>query len=281
MQIPRLLDGQADACDFPPVSQALTDPNGLLAVGGRLSSTCLLRAYRQGIFPWYCESQPILWWSPDPRMVLFPGELRISRSLRKTLRRGHYRVTVDQAFSEVIAACAAPRRGEPGTWITPEMQAAYCRLHREGWAHSVEVWAGDELAGGLYGVAIGRVFFGESMFHRRRDASKVALVALVEHLRRWHFALIDCQVASDHLATLGAREIPRAHFIELLDRHCPQPGWPADGAAGGGEPEEAALKRYGKMSGKRSGKESGKESGKMPGGEGAGKAEHTSDDLRK
>ncbi|HHH35934.1 MAG TPA: leucyl/phenylalanyl-tRNA--protein transferase [Gammaproteobacteria bacterium] len=226
-----LLDPESEDCVFPDVTQALREPNGLLAVGGRLSPDCLLRAYRRGIFPWYSEEQPILWWSPDPRMVLFPDELRISRSLRKTLRRGIYRVSVDRAFPEVIAACAAPRRDEPGTWITAEMEAAYCHLHREGWAHSVEVWAGDALVGGLYGVAIGRVFFGESMFHRRRDASKVALVSLVERLRQWHFALIDCQVASDHLATLGAREIPRAHFIELLDRHCPLPGWPADGAA--------------------------------------------------
>lgn len=224
MQMPLLLDPESEDCVFPDVTQALREPNGLLAVGGRLSPHCLLRAYRRGIFPWYSEEQPILWWSPDPRMVLFPDELRISRSLRKILRRGIYRVSVDRAFPEVIAACAAPRRDEPGTWITAEMEAAYCRLHRQGWAHSVEVWAGDELVGGLYGVAIGRIFFGESMFHRRSDASKVALVTLVERLRQWGYGLIDCQVATAHLASLGAREIPRARFVSLLDRLCGETG---------------------------------------------------------
>ncbi|MFQ5487940.1 MAG: leucyl/phenylalanyl-tRNA--protein transferase [Gammaproteobacteria bacterium] len=224
MQIPLLLDLQADACDFPDVSRALADPNGLLAVGGELSPECLVRAYRHGIFPWYSDNQPILWWSPDPRMVLFPDELRISRSLRKTLRRGQYRITLDQAFAQVIEACATQRQEDEGTWITAEMMAAYCQLHRQGLAHSVETWCDGELAGGLYGVAIGKVFFGESMFHRRRDASKVAFVSLVALLDAWDYGLIDCQVATEHLASLGAREIPRQRFIRLLERYCEQVG---------------------------------------------------------
>jgi len=204
--------------EFPDVSQALEEPNGLLAVGGQLEPETLLQAYRQGIFPWYSEGQPILWWSPDPRMVLYPAELRVSRSLRRTRRRGAWRVSMDEAFPAVIKACAGPRLDDSGTWITPAILTAYIRLHELGWAHSVEVWWEGQLAGGLYGIAIGQVFFGESMFHHVRDASKLALVSLVRQLQSWDFRLIDCQVASPHLSSLGAREIPRRQFIDLLKR---------------------------------------------------------------
>ncbi len=215
-----LLDSRDARQPFPPVDQALEEPNGLLAVGGDLSPPRLLQAYRQGIFPWYNPGEPILWWSPDPRLVLFPEKLKVSRSLRKRLRRDEFRFTLDQAFEEVIDACAAPRGEERGTWITPEMREAYVRLHRLGHAHSAETWHDGELVGGLYGVAIGRVFYGESMFHRRSDASKVAFVRLVENLRRWNYALIDCQVHTGHLVRFGAEEIPRRQFVELLDRWC-------------------------------------------------------------
>jgi len=242
---------------FPPVESAT--PEGLLAVGGDLSSERLLEAYRRGIFPWYNPGQPILWWSPDPRAVLYPENLKISRSLRKTLRRGHFRVSFDSAFRDVMLACAAPRAQHPcgGTWITDDMLDAYCRLHDLGVAHSVEVWRctgayerheahdpgdwGDkampgavaenagsgpdnELAGGLYGVALGGVFFGESMFSRETDASKVALVALTRTLQDWGFRLIDCQVSSAHLASLGAEEIPRQQFLMQLEQALKQPG---------------------------------------------------------
>src|SRR6266496_4521704 len=169
---------------FPPIQSALRDPNGLLAAGGDLSCERLLEAYRHGIFPWFSEGDPILWWSPDPRMILFPAELRISRSLEKTLRNRSYEARFDSAFDEVVAGCAAPRKGEPGTWISGAMSEAYRGLHRLGYAHSVETWIDGDLSGGLYGVAIGRVFFGESMFSRARDASKIALAALVAHLER-------------------------------------------------------------------------------------------------
>lgn len=218
--------------EFPPVEEALAEPNGLLAVGGSLTPRRLLQAYRHGIFPWYSEGQPVLWWSPDPRMVLYPGDLRISRSLRKTLAATAFRVTFDHAFERVIRACAAARGDEAGTWITEEMVAAYCRLHQLGHAHSVEVWCGEELVGGLYGVAIGRVFFGESMFHRRRDASKIALVRLVEALRTAGVEVIDCQVASAHLASLGAVEIPRRKFIVELERWCAMAPMEVPGFAG-------------------------------------------------
>lgn len=201
---------------FPPVERALAEPNGLLAAGGDLSVERLLAAYRNGIFPWFSEDQPILWWSPDPRMVLFPAELRISRSLRKRLARRDYEVRADTAFEEVIAACAAPRKEDGGTWITDEMKDAYIALHRKGWAHSIETWIDGRLAGGLYGVALGRAFFGESMFTRVPDASKIALVHLVRQLARWSFGLIDCQMATAHLARFGAREIPRAAFMRRL-----------------------------------------------------------------
>jgi leucyl/phenylalanyl-tRNA--protein transferase len=218
---------------FPPLTAALSVPNGLLAAGGDLTPTRLLSAYAQGIFPWYSPGEPILWWSPDPRMVLFPGEIRISRSLRKTLRRGDYAVRLDTAFDAVIAACAqTPRPGQNGTWIAPEMREAYQELHRLGFAHSVETWIDGELAGGLYGVAIGHAFYGESMFAWRTDASKIALAHLGVQLQRLGFGIIDCQMETSHLASLGARPIPRAQFRALLDRlvaQGPAPGrWPAD-----------------------------------------------------
>jgi leucyl/phenylalanyl-tRNA--protein transferase len=202
---------------FPPVQRALKEPNGLLAAGGDLSPGRLLEGYHRGIFPWYSEGDPILWWSPDPRMVLFPSEFKVSRSLGKTLRNRRYEVRFDSGFANVIASCAAPRKGERGTWIGEAMTAAYLELHRLGYAHSVETWIDDDLAGGLYGVAIGGVFFGESMFSRARDASKIALAALVEHLKSAGFGLIDCQMHTRHLETLGAREIPRARFSRLLE----------------------------------------------------------------
>lgn len=208
---------------FPPVGRAATDPNGLLAAGGDLSPERLLAAYRRGIFPWYSAGEPILWWSPDPRMVLFPDALKISRSLAKTLRNADYEVRFDTAFDEVTTACAAaPRRGQPGTWITPEMRAAYRRLFDLGHAHSVETWIGGALAGGLYGVAIGRAFYGESMFARSRDASKIALAHLCSRLQARGFGIIDCQMETAHLASLGARPIPRREFVARLESLVPE-----------------------------------------------------------
>ncbi len=207
-----------DAATFPPIEAALTDPNGLLAAGGDLSPERLLSAYRRGIFPWYSEGQPILWWSPDPRMVLFVDELKVSRSLRRTVDRRQFDIRVDTAFESVIEACAAPRPGRAGTWITPAMVAAYLRLHRSGYAHSVEAWVGDALAGGLYGVSIGRMFFGESMFARQTDASKVALVHLAAMLKQQDMPLIDCQQDTAHLARLGARPISRKAFADEVER---------------------------------------------------------------
>jgi leucyl/phenylalanyl-tRNA--protein transferase len=201
---------------FPPVDMALKSPNGLLCAGGDLSPERILDAYAHGIFPWFSEGDPILWWSPDPRMVLFPGELRISHSLRKTIARGVFETRVDTAFSQVIAACAAPRDGQSGTWIVPEMVAAYTKLHELGHVHSVESWRDGTLVGGLYGVSLGRVFFGESMFSREPDASKVALVRLVERLRHDGVEIIDCQQATAHLASLGAREIGRKEFAKRV-----------------------------------------------------------------
>ncbi len=213
------LPADDDEAPFPPVELALRDPDGLLAFGGSLSVQRLLHAYRQGIFPWYSKGQPIMWWSPDPRAVLFPDDLNVSRSLRKTLKKELYNVTLDTAFAEVMDACAEPRDDDAGTWITDEMKDAYYDLHQQGHAHSVEAWQDDELVGGLYGVAIGKVFFGESMFTRRSDASKVAFVHLVQQLKNWGYALIDCQVHSGHLASFGAANIPRAEFISLLNKH--------------------------------------------------------------
>jgi leucyl/phenylalanyl-tRNA---protein transferase len=201
--------------DFPPTAEALDDPNGLLAVGGDLSPERLVAAYSRGIFPWYQAPEPVLWWSPDPRSVLYPDELHISRSLRKTLRRGHFGLAANRQFAAVIGACADLRRD--ATWIGRDIEAAYCALHRRGLAHSVEVYDTDgDLVGGLYGVALGRAFFGESMFSTVTDASKVALVALVWQLRRAGFRLIDCQVESEHLNSLGARNIPRLDFEREL-----------------------------------------------------------------
>lgn len=212
--------------EFPPTRRALRDPNGLLAIGGELTPAWLLAAYRRGIFPWYSDDQPILWWSPSPRCVVIPELFRIGRSLRKVLRRGHFRVTFDQAFDQVIEACRAPRADAEGTWITDEMQAAYEEMHRLGHAHSVEVWRDGRLAGGLYGIALGRVFFGESMFHRETDASKVAFVHLVRQLELWGCPLIDCQVSNPHLASLGAVEVSREDFERLLEAGIRQPPFP-------------------------------------------------------
>lgn len=209
---------------FPPLARALREPNGLLAVGGDLSPERLLSAYRHGCFPWFQEGQPILWWSPDPRMVLFPNELHVSRSLRKTLRQERFTVTFDRNFAAVIRACAEPRAYADGTWITPAMQTSYQELHRRGIAHSVEVWEHDRLVGGLYGLAIGRLFFGESMFSRATDASKIGFVTLVERLRDCGFTLIDCQMHTQHLASFGAREIPRSEFATHLGRHLDEIG---------------------------------------------------------
>lgn len=214
---------------FPPLATALREPNGLLAAGSDLSVATLLSAYRQGIFPWFGEEDPILWWSPDPRMVMFPKELRLSRSLRKILRGGKFVVTADCVFTRVISECRNPRDGQPGTWITGSMEAAYIALHRAGYAHSLETWLDGELVGGLYGVALGRVFFGESMFTRVNNASKVALATLVQQLEAWSYGLIDCQMRTDHLASFGAREIPRGefaqHLAELVDYPCIAGPW--------------------------------------------------------
>ncbi|MGD9098501.1 MAG: leucyl/phenylalanyl-tRNA--protein transferase [Desulfobacterales bacterium] len=202
---------------FPPPHMAIRE--GLLAVGGDLSIDRLVLAYRRGIFPWYAEDDPILWWSPDPRLVLFPRELHVSRSLRRLLNKGRFSFTLDRAFGEVIRGCAAVRgANHPGTWIVPEMISAYERLHGVGLAHSVEAWCGDQLAGGLYGVSLGRTYFGESMFTRVSNASKAALVVLVQHLQKAGYELIDCQVTTPHLKQFGAREIPRAQFLRVLYR---------------------------------------------------------------
>jgi len=202
--------------DFPPVQQALTQPNGLLAAGDSLAPARLLAAYRRGIFPWYSGDQPVLWWSPDPRMVLFPAEFRMPRSLAKRLRRRDYEIRVDTAFEGVMCACAAPRGDGNGTWITHDMIAAYCELHRLGHAHSVETWIDGKLAGALYGIALGRMFYGESMFTSVPDASKIALAHLVHRLESRQFGMIDCQMNTAHLARFGAREIPRREFSQRL-----------------------------------------------------------------
>lgn len=199
---------------FPPQHHA--EPEGLLAVGGDLSTKRLLAAYQQGIFPWYEEGQPILWWSPDPRLVIEPANLKISRSLRKVLKKQIFQIKTDTAFAQVIRACGAPRRQSQSTWITPAMEQAYNRLHKLGYAHSVESWHEGQLAGGLYGIYLGKCFFGESMFSQKNDASKVAFVALVEQMRAWGGELIDCQVTSNHLISMGAHEIPRHEFLKRL-----------------------------------------------------------------
>lgn len=201
---------------FPPVEEA--EDCGLLAVGGDLSPERLLLAYSLGIFPWYNQGEPLLWWSPDPRCVLFPDEVHVSRSLRRTMRRDTYRISFNENFAGVIYWCRGLRAGldGSGTWITPEMRSAYLRLHELGFAHSVECWEDDELIGGLYGVAIGRCFFGESMFSRRNNASKIVLVKLMEYLRKKDFVLLDCQQTTDHLLSMGAREISRGYFQYCL-----------------------------------------------------------------
>ena len=201
---------------FPPIETALATPNGLLAAGGELSPDRLIEAYRSGIFPWFNEGEPILWWSPDPRMVILPSELRVSRSLNKILKKRDYEIRVDHAFSRVMQACAAPRKGQSGTWIHPEMISAYTVLHEIGLAHSVETWMDDELVGGLYGVSQGKMFFGESMFSHRPNASKIAFVQMMRQLQRWGFGMVDCQMKTAHLASFGAREIPRIEFSQRL-----------------------------------------------------------------
>ena len=230
------LSPQDEPAWFPPLEQALDEPSGLLAAGGDLSTERLLSAYSRGIFPWYSPGQPVLWWSPDPRAVLFPEEFRCSRSLGKTLRNGGFESAINRNFRGVIEGCAAPRERSLGTWITPEMLAAYVELHRRGYAHSIETYRGSELVGGLYGVRLGAVFFGESMFSRERDASKVALARLVEACLSEAIVVIDCQMASNHLESLGSRRIPRARFQALCREHAsltplPLPSlWPLPGA---------------------------------------------------
>lgn len=228
-----------DTKPFPPVEQALRSPNGLLAAGGDLSATRLLDAYRHGIFPWFNPGEPILWWSPNPRMVLMPSEFRVSRSLARALRNAAYEIRIDSAFEQVMRGCAAPRAKHPnilpGTWISKEMIAAYCALHHLGSAHSVEVWMNGQLVGGLYGVSIGHMFYGESMFSRVNNASKIALAHLAKQLGRWQLdsgvkyeSIIDCQMNTPHLVTLGAREIPRSEFIARLQElihYAPVTNW--------------------------------------------------------
>ncbi len=218
-----LLPAETSTYQFPPVD--LASPEGLLAVGGDLRAERLLEAYRHGVFPWYNEGQPILWWSPDPRAILFLDDLKISRSLRKTLRRGRFNVTMDTQFRKVAEACSAPRAktDTPGTWIHPEMIDAYCQLHDMGYAHSVEVWQEHNLVGGLYGLSLGGAFFGESMFSRATDASKVALVYLVQQLQHWQFDFVDAQISSEHLTSLGAKEVRRNQFITLLNQSLETP----------------------------------------------------------
>ena len=201
---------------FPPTDQALDNPRGLLAVGGDLSPTRLISAYRQGIFPWYSDDQPILWWSPVPRCVIYPQAVHVSRRLRRRYNQGQFTLSVDRAFPEVIEACAEPRRDHDGTWITADMKTAFIHLHEMGVAHSVEVHVDDELAGGIYGLALGRVFFGESMFSKRKDTSKIALIALCRQLQQWGFTLLDCQISNSHLLSMGAQEISRQEFDRYL-----------------------------------------------------------------
>lgn len=218
MSLPWLSDDDP----LPPVDLALRRPNGLLAAGGGLSVRRLVDAYSKGCFPWYSEGEPVLWWSPDPRMVLVPAQLHVSRSLARRMRRGDITITADLAFADVMAGCAEPRDDQGGTWITGEMMSAYLALHAAGHAHSIEAWQDGLLVGGLYGVALGRAFFGESMFTRVPDASKIALVTLVAQLQGWGFGVVDCQMKTEHLSRFGAREIPRAAFVRQLDVLVPQ-----------------------------------------------------------
>jgi leucyl/phenylalanyl-tRNA--protein transferase len=205
---------------FPPVSQALTEPDGLLAAGGNLSAERLLCAYRQGIFPWYEDGQPLLWWSPDPRCVFLPGDYRVSRRLQRELRQSSAEIRVNTAFSDVVRQCAGPRRSEQGTWITPAIRQAFDGLHELGWAHSIEVWKSGKLIGGLYGLAIGKAFFGESMFSAKSNASKIALLYLNHHLNIGDIEVLDCQVVSGHLMSIGARTLPRSDFVRQLESAC-------------------------------------------------------------
>jgi leucyl/phenylalanyl-tRNA--protein transferase len=227
MRGPFWIDHRDTNCIFPPVELALDEPNGLLAAGGDLTPRRIISAYRQGVFPWYSAENPILWWSPNPRAVLIPSKLKVSRSLRKAIRKKPFRITIDHCFEEVLRQCAAPRAYADGTWLTPEMQAAYVQLHKEGVAHSFEAWQGETLVGGLYGLALGRIFFGESMFSRVTDASKIAFVHAAKQLEAWGFALIDCQVASEHLKSFGAIDVPRRNFIECMLQLIDQPDHPS------------------------------------------------------
>ena len=228
-----LLDANWPEEPFPPVEVAWDEPNGLLAVGGDLSTPRLLNAYKAGIFPWFGPREPIYWWSPDPRAVLFPEKIRITRSLRKSMRNKGYQVTFDTCFADVVDACAAPRTYTNGTWITHEMHTAYCLLHARDIAHSIEVWnPAGELVGGLYGVVTGGVFNGESMFSREADSSKMAMVAMAYHLQKWGFTGIDCQIANPHLLSMGAENIPRRDYLDLLQAnlHKPPVRWEVDEA---------------------------------------------------
>jgi leucyl/phenylalanyl-tRNA---protein transferase len=221
-----------EPANFPPVDSALDDPNGLLCAGGDLSPARLLAGYRRGIFPWYAHGQPILWWSPDPRAVLAPAEFHVSRSLARAIRNRGYAVHIDTAFDDVVRGCGNRFLRPEGTWITPAMRAAYRRLHDLGYAHSVETWHESQLVGGIYGVALGRVFFGESMFSLARDASKVAMARLVEELKARRYELLDCQIPSAHLTSLGARSIPRRRFVAMLQQWVDEPPAPLDWHAG-------------------------------------------------
>jgi leucyl/phenylalanyl-tRNA--protein transferase len=232
--------GPADP--FPPVEQALDHPDGLLAAGGSLATKRLVEAYRRGIFPWFNEGDPILWWSPDPRTVLRPARIHLSHSLQKRLRKESFFVTIDCVFSRVLDGCAAPRPGDAGTWLSASMRRAYGAMHHSGLAHSIEVWIDGELAGGVYGVALGRMFFGESMFTRRTDASKIAMARLAEQLVRWEFPLIDCQLETPHLLSLGAEAMSRRRFVAEIDRltRLAAPRWGLD-ADLAGSTEHAPL----------------------------------------
>ena len=222
----RWIDPAEPESGFPDVALAMREPNGLLAAGGDLSPERLLAAYRAGIFPWYDAGQPILWWSPDPRCILEPGEFHVARRLARQLRTTRLEVSFDQAFADVVEACAGPRRSQQGTWITPEMKMAYRTLHDMGWAHSVEVWDGGQLVGGIYGVCIDRAFFGESMFSALPNTSKMALFALTRHMISEGLEVLDCQLVSPHLLTLGAILVPRTQFIERIERACAGPAQP-------------------------------------------------------